>query len=431
MRKIDDIKYKWSDKHNEIICMPSSANEKSDKRFVGIKVEKSDENNKKRIVKFFYPEAYKLSIEDDYENDDLVEINDDKKDLILNDIQLILESIYLLSKHASENDEQDEELDHNLPLKAMEYIINDYLINKRYINNQKEYKVGIYDKINWKRTLQNQPFISNTNIIYPYFVSEIKTHKDNLITEIYMYCVKQSFDYFGWFYDLQFDETIDYNQLFNPDKYLAAIDSELHKTFIEQSQERLVNMRNIISFFARKKANNQNLGYGIDKYELVFEKMLDKLFSNVTDKSIFYPQGYWKIDDKNELKTPLRPDCIMVDNNDLYIIDAKYYRYGISKNPNDLPDSSNMAKQIIYGQYNYFRNIYNHVYNIFILPYKKQNKDDQTLKYFGYASLNWNYENLDHQKIRGLFIDLNFLVNNWFKNNHEIKEEFKKIIKNH
>ena len=71
------------------------------------------------------------------------------------------------------------------------------------------------------------------------------------------------------------------------------------------------------------------------------------------------------------------------DNQKVFVLDSKYYRYGESKNPNHLPDSSSVVKQIAYAQYienpekntipedvkKYTSN--NQIYNAFILPGKK------------------------------------------------------------
>ena len=71
------------------------------------------------------------------------------------------------------------------------------------------------------------------------------------------------------------------------------------------------------------------------------------------------------------------------DNQKVFVLDSKYYRYGETKNPNHLPDSSSVVKQIAYAQYienpekntipedvkKYTSN--NQIYNAFILPGKK------------------------------------------------------------
>lgn len=39
------------------------------------------------------------------------------------------------------------------------------------------------------------------------------------------------------------------------------------------------------------------------------------------------------------------------DSQKVFVLDSKYYRYGETKNPNHLPDSSSVVKQIAYAQY--------------------------------------------------------------------------------
>ena len=47
----------------------------------------------------------------------------------------------------------------------------------------------------------------------------------------------------------------------------------------------------------------------------------------------------------------LKPDSVMITNDHIYILDAKYYKYGQTKNPKDLPKSASINKQITYGEY--------------------------------------------------------------------------------
>ena len=35
----------------------------------------------------------------------------------------------------------------------------------------------------------------------------------------------------------------------------------------------------------------------------------------------------------------------------IFVLDSKYYRYGATKNPNHLPDSASVVKQLAYADY--------------------------------------------------------------------------------
>ena len=78
--------------------------------------------------------------------------------------------------------------------------------------------------------------------------------------------------------------------------------------------------------------------------------MVNSLFGE-SDKEKFYPKVYWKLNNSDktftfanqEKRNSLRPDTIMItnrgkDNQKVFVLDSKYYRYGETKNPNYLPN---------------------------------------------------------------------------------------------
>lgn len=67
------------------------------------------------------------------------------------------------------------------------------------------------------------------------------------------------------------------------------------------------------------------------------------------------------------------PDTVMLYNGKVYILDAKYYRYGNTHKPEHLPDSSSINKQITYGEYIQSMGIENDsLFNAFLMPYNSQ-----------------------------------------------------------
>ena len=92
--------------------------------------------------------------------------------------------------------------------------------------------------------MRSNPIISKGNVIYKDIISEKKMQKDNLITEIYFFCVQKAIDSIGWLYGISFDsDGVDYNKLYNKNKYLRAINNELTHTFDDQKKIRLQNMK--------------------------------------------------------------------------------------------------------------------------------------------------------------------------------------------
>lgn len=60
-----------------------------------------------------------------------------------------------------------------------------------------------------------------------------------------------------------------------------------------------------------------------------------------------FPQTNWMLLDQGDAANPaLEPDTIMIVENKVFVLDAKYYRYGDSKRPDHLQKSTSINKQI-------------------------------------------------------------------------------------
>ena len=395
------------------------ASEKKGEDFVGIRIADN-------MIEFHYPETYRLS--------------DDKKER-RKDIVKILSTIKLAkagrpeSKYYTKNEDDD-----GFPLNAYLWIINDYLKYGRYENRETIYTVNGGGKINWKRTISAQPIISNGNFIYSELISERRVHRDDLITEIYNFCVKKAVDSVGWIYGINFDGAgVDYDRLYNKKRYLIALNKEISRTFIDTKRYRLQQMKNIITGLDDELQTTQELTYGVFGYDHVFECMVDRLFSTVTNIADFYPCAEYRlVMSPHRCKTvPLRPDTIMTKERTAYILDSKYYRYGITFDPSDLPDTTSIQKQITYGDYVKAakEDAFDSVYNAFVLPYSKKDNPcsdmfSGDMVFAGYAQADWSVK-YPHSKIAVFLIDTTFLIEHWTKHNKEISLQLMNEIEKH
>ena len=93
-----------------------------------------------------------------------------------------------------------------------------------------------------------------------------------------------------------------------------------------------------------------------------------------------------------------------------YVIDAKFYKFGVSGNPADLPESSSINKQITYGEYiatqEWFRERYGDdvpVYNAFLMPYSALDNRFGTNDIFvniGEATGDWKISGHKYERIQ-------------------------------
>lgn len=385
---------------------------KVDDQFVGLRIFNNE-------IEFHYPQTYHITFDDDKE--------------LRKEIVSILRTVSLAKTLSTDKSSYNSKHKNQyiFPIKSFLWIINDYLTYGRYENRELVYEHGIKGKVNWKKTMRSNPAISCGNIIYTDIISERKNHKDNLLTEIYFFCVQKAIDSIGWLYNIKFSsDGKDYYKLFNKKKYINVINDELSHSFDDLKKIRLNNMKNIIQGLDESMINSKDIIFGVDSYDYVYEKMIDSMFSKLSgeDKKKFNPNAKWSLlypIRKDVDSTNLRPDTILKNGEDLYILDAKYYRYGVTFKPSDLPETTSIQKQITYGEYvkqakeGKFKNIY----SAFIMPYDKydninSDKLHENMEFIGIASAEWfdKDDKEKNRKIAGLLVDTKFLIDNWAKN---------------
>lgn len=406
-------------KIKNLITIP--ANGKKDNSFVGIKIR----NNK---IEFHYPETYVLS-------------NDDE--LLRNDILAILRTISLSGTLSEDKSSYNTDFngDFVFPIKSYLWIINDYLLHGRYENKEKVFEVNTKGKINWKRTIKSNPIINNGNVIYTDIVYERKNQKDNILTEIYNVCVKVSIDNIGWLYNLTFDTNgINYDQLLNIRKktYISTLKTEISHTFEDTKKIRLQNMLNVIMGLDENMSDTNDIVYGVDSYENVYERMIDNMFSNIKNIKEFYPSATWDLikEKKPKNSSNLRPDTILIKDNKVYILDAKYYRYGTTFSISDIPETTSIQKQITYGEYikKVKIGIYDDVFSAFVMPYSKikniyNDELKNNMEFVGIATAKWyDSTNTNSRRIAGILIDTNYLINNWINKDEDNLNSIIKLI---
>lgn len=380
-------------------------------QFIGIKIA----NNK---IEFHYPETYQLSQDDDE---------------LRRDILSILRTISLAKTFTSNLSSYNSKFNSNdvFPMGAYLWIISDYLTHGRYENREKVYQHGARGKIDWKRTLRTKPAISKGNIIYTDIISEKKSQVDNLLTEIYFFCAQRSIEALGWLYGIEFDSNgIDYDKRYNKKLYLATLNTELSHTFDDTKKTRLQHMKNIITGLDDEVIQTKEIVYGVDSYDYVYERMVDSMFSNINNIKEFYPTAEWDLvlEEHPKESSKLRPDTVLEQiksdgKKNLYILDAKYYRYGTTFLTKHIPETTSIQKQITYGEYVKMMKSgkYENIFSAFIMPYSKNknihndvfNKD---IEFVGIARAKWIDSAVETSRnIAGILVDTKFLVNNWVR----------------
>lgn len=326
------------------------------------------------------------------------------------------------------------------PLASYIYVIRDFVTRGYYKECFIEYTSSKKGKINWNRTIKMiKPVVQDNEFYYLDFLTQRTTVNENdLITLIHQYCVYRSYVAVGWLFTeyLPPKPTIPFNR----DWFRNIILNKLSKTFVDRDKLLFSSMLKIIDDEPDKGLENLNFSFGTERFEYVWEKMIDKVFGE-SNKADYFPKSNWNLfDGKAYTNSCLEPDTIMVYENNVYVLDAKYYKYGATKVPNHLPDTSSINKQITYGEFianeRRFRDLHGEnmkVYNAFILPFDSQHKmwNSDIRKHIGKATSDWKKCSEEYEVVHGVLLDVKYLMQlSDSKNQKEIVKMAQLILDN-
>lgn len=392
--------------------------------FVGVKYEHND-------VKIIFPLGFRLST-------------------IENDLLLDVKTLFKLIKIVKEKNVDYSEIGsasfsaQGLPIDSYQWIIEDYLKNGIFVDNETEYMSDKKGKINWKRTFKTKFLVNKKSIVYLNPIVEKKANIKNVISEIHSYCIDKSTSNLWFLYNNV--SKVSSVKKPNLKYYLKIINSEILNTFDDRKKILLHHMRKVVIENIDNKNKAKIKNYGIYRFEYVWEYLIDEVFST-EDITKFYPKSTYFINGSGNFDaSKLRPDTMMRDAfNNFYIIDAKYYKVGFVANTKELlkrnlPNTDSIQKQLTYGDF-----IYNNyieaeniktIFNAFILPYNKDQNNfnlKNNIEYIGYATADWSVPNeidKEYLKIAIILMDTKYLIDSYVlhsKEKEKLSEEIKKV----
>lgn len=320
-----------------------------------------------------------------------------------------------------------------LPLSSYQYIIQDFLTHGYYSEKEIKYVESARGKINWKRTVQQeQPHIDGNNVVYLKFQTKTnRINTDNLITHIHECCVYKSFLKFGWLYFSS--DYLPPKPPIKPDVklFVSVLSEELNKTFNDEKKKLFQNMINVI-LNDNGRIDNLDAKIGVTRFEYVWERMIDYIFGE-SDKERYFPHATWHIikNNKIEQSSALEPDTIMKFGKKIYVLDAKYYKYGITEWTRDLPQTSSIQKQITYGKHisGMDQVESNDVYNAFIMPF--QSKTENPYQFVSVGTADWESYSLDSMNyayVLGILADTKHLISTYTRHNESAIEQLSDLI---
>lgn len=318
----------------------------------------------------------------------------------------------------------------DFPIVAFLDVLDYYMESggKYYTVTEKRYKSDSKGKIDFKRTAKKEnAFLKNGSLIFTRFQVEYQSPLDNvLITNIHKFCVYHAFKRLGWLYT---NQTIcDPGIALNKRCFLDELRKRYRYSNIDRDKRLFKSMIAMIEFID-DRIIDKSFYFGTDNFEYVWEKVIDKVFG-ISNKDDYFPKATWieRHGAKKDVEThALMPDTIMLYNDKVYILDAKFYKYGATHLPSDLPATSSINKQITYGEYiNKEKKIdEKNIFNAFIMPYDANYnlfETNELIVNVAEAIGKWRPNMKYYEKIQGIIIDVRTLLLNYAGNHDKEKK---------
>lgn len=260
-------------------------------------------------------------------------------------------------------------------------------------------------------------------------------NEKNLITQIHKYCVYEAFSTLGWLFTPHLPA--DPHIALEPERFLFALRKKLSVTHNDKDKLLFQAMIQMLEYLDSANDNKQYY-FGTDRFEYVWERLIDEVFG-IRGKEEFFPRTKWNLKfNANKDNHALEPDSIMMCDDKIYVLDAKYYRYGVTGESRHLPESSSINKQITYGEYidncQALKDKYGElpIYNAFLMPFNRGKNpfhvsDDYFLN-IGEATGEWKNDAKLYEHVQGIVIDIRFLMNNYTGSHKSKIRKLAKVI---
>lgn len=319
----------------------------------------------------------------------------------------------------------------DLPINAYQNIIDYFFLNGYYVEKKSHYSKASKGKINFSKTIKKiKPITQNGNAIYTNFqVKKEMKSEEELISLINKYCVYKAFLDFGFIFSNFKPQRI--SMPTDKRMCISILNNKLKETFDDRKRVLFDSMKKVL-LQKDHKTKGSDFRFGTYHFHIIWEQMIDRIFG-IKNKEKYFPSTTWHLSSREKPNHPLQPDTVMMFNDKIYVLDAKYYKFGTSKNANDLPNSSSIVKQISYAEYIQKLNRKAKIHNAFLLPYNKYKNCfnfHKNFENFGYALGEWRDNNISFEYIQGILVDTRFLIENYTKKSESIFYELADSIEN-
>ena len=316
----------------------------------------------------------------------------------------------------------------SFPIQAYMIILNEYYNRGYYTEKERFFTVNGNGPKNWARTIKTQrAYPQDDSFIYLTTVAK-KSRADtaNYITKINEFCVDEAYKKVGFLFSA--DKVRKPSVPFDEKRFVIALKEKLRNENNTRSKILFSSMIHMIQYIG-ENGGNARFFFGTNNFEYVWERLIDFNFGE-DNKNFYFPRTSWYLGTGGiHTKSALEPDTIMKEDGKVFILDAKYYRYGNSKNPADLPHSASVNKQISYGEY-----VATHpkfkdkdgrapeVYNVFLMPFNKNGQafpSEEDMLHIGEARGDWKDSGAFYERVQGVLLDMKWMMQRTVKHNEK------------
>ena len=325
------------------------------------------------------------------------------------------------------------------PINAYLNVIRYYMSNGYYSQRDCTYSIRQSGTVNWKNTIHKlKPVESNGNLIYTSFVvrNNMRNYSNDL-TRINRYCVEESFNKLGWLYLPKKPENAGPHP--GNKTAISILTDALAGTDAHKDDVRML-FRSMLDMlkYLEDPNSDKRFYFGVDDFWPIWQELVKKAFS-LKDVDTYFPHGYWYTYGKNSSpikSSALQEDSIMEFDGKFYVLDAKFYKYGETGSPADLPSTDSIQKQITYADFinNRRRHLVDnsdgkHIFNAFIMPfdkYKEIFKTEVNFRNVAEAIGDWRKDDPSkmeiYERIQGILVDTRFLMYHYNDGGEEHKK---------
>lgn len=223
-------------------------------------------------------------------------------------------------------------------------IIKDFIEHELYVEQEDAMKITNTGKMNFKMTITHcNPLYTKQGPVYLDYITNIKKPNDqNFIRLTQITILNEISEDFGWIigfnYNFQIAEKIKLNK-----RTVQILSQKLDKSYNTRKIHLLKLLIKYIDNKSKGLMSGNKLFIGMANH--FWEDMINYVVGNVSKadlKKFFYVRHYYIENNSIQPLPALMPDSIYKDNDNIVVIDSKYYVN------NFLPDNDDINKQFIY-----------------------------------------------------------------------------------